>query len=167
MLAYCEWTSKLCSVGSWLLYYASLFLFNYDLVPIWIMNVFPLVTKTYNQKNLSKTLKPSLLVWIFEIVLACFFVAWKQFLAQTHPKPWIFKWRRTNSVLLTRNHWEKQCFFSNVFQVRCIPSQSTFSPRCQPFQWRNKDDCFSVESVFRFRHRHVCSIVFNKCCVQN
>ena len=59
MLACCEWTSKLCFVGTRLLYYSYMFFFTCDLVPIWIMNVFPLVTKLYNQKNLSETLKPS------------------------------------------------------------------------------------------------------------
>ena len=46
-------------LDTWLLYYASLFFFTCDLVPIWLMNVFSLVTKLYNQKNLSETLKPS------------------------------------------------------------------------------------------------------------
>ena len=55
------------------------------------MNVFPSATKLYNQENISETLKPSLLDWIFEIVLACFFIAWKQFLAQIEMKAILYK----------------------------------------------------------------------------
>ena len=58
MLVSCEWTSRLYSVGTWWLYYAYLFLFIYDLVPTWLMNVFPSVTKLYNQENLFKKPKP-------------------------------------------------------------------------------------------------------------
>ena len=65
MLIFYEWTSISCSIGFWWLYDASFSFLAYDSVLIWLMSVFPVCHQIYKQENISETLKPSLLYWVF------------------------------------------------------------------------------------------------------
>ena len=115
------WGSKLCSVGTWLLYYASLFFFTCDSVPIWLMNVFPFCHQTSQPKKPFRNPKTLVLLdWIFEIVLAYFFVVWKQFLAQTQTIN--FKVQKGNmNICWTHpiiDGWSKLCFLPLCFSPK-------------------------------------------------
>ena len=101
VLACCGWNSMLFSVG-----YMAIILCISVLLYLWFSpylgyECIPSCHQTSQPENPFKNFKNLVLFdWIFEIVLACFFVVWKQFLAQTWTKwPNFLHWWNNNALM--------------------------------------------------------------------
>ena len=88
VLVSCGWTSMLCSVGYMVIILCISVLSYLWFSPYLGYECIPSCDQTSQPEKHFKNPKNLVLFdWIFEIVLACFFVVWKQFLAQTYLAP--------------------------------------------------------------------------------